>query len=92
MKRSRAVRLVLPGLLGLGMLGLAACGGGDAPVEDGAEVANPASVHCEEQGGTVTIVETDEGQIGICVLDDGRACEEWAYYRRGVCVPGVDQD
>jgi hypothetical protein len=47
-------------------------------------------VYCEEQGGTVRIVETDDGQVGICVFDDGRECEEWAYYR-GECVPGVDQ-
>jgi putative hemolysin len=90
MTRSRAGRVVLAGLLGLGLLGLAACGGGGVPVEDGAEVANPASVYCEEQGGTVEIVETDDGQVGVCVLDDGRECEEWAYYR-GECVPGADE-
>jgi putative hemolysin len=90
MMRSSAVRLALSGLLGLGLLGLAACGGRSAPVEDEAQLANPASVYCEEQGGTVTIIETDDGQVGICVLDDGRECEEWAYYR-GECVPGVDQ-
>jgi uncharacterized protein len=88
MRCPRAVRVVLPGLLGL-VLGLAACGGD--PVEDGAEIANPASVHCQEQGGTVEIVETDDGQVGICVFDDGRECEEWAYYRQGVCVPAADQ-
>jgi putative hemolysin len=90
MKRARAVRVVLSGLLGLGLLAQAACGGAGAPVEDDAEIANPASVYCEEQGGTVRIVETDDGQVGICVFDDGRECEEWAYYR-GECVPGVDQ-
>ena len=91
MRRSWALRLGLPGLLGLGLLGLVACGAGDVPVGDGAEIANPASVYCEEQGGTVEIIDTDGGQVGICVLDDGRECEEWAYYRRGACVPGTDQ-
>jgi putative hemolysin len=91
MRGSRAVRLVLSSLLGLCLLGLVACGGGGDPVEDEAEIANPASVHCEEQGGTVEIVETDDGQVGICVLDDGRECEEWAYYHRGECVPGAAQ-
>jgi uncharacterized protein len=86
MRRPRAVRVVLPGLLGL-VLGLAACGGGGDPVEDEAEIPNPASAHCQEQGGTVEIVETDDGQVGICVFDDGRECEEWAYYRQGEC-PG----
>jgi putative hemolysin len=91
MSRSPAFQFILPGLLGLGLLGLAACGGGGAPFEDEAEIANPASVHCEEQGGTVEIIETDRGQVGICVFDDGRECEEWAYYRRGECVPGATQ-
>lgn len=89
MRRSRGVGLALFGLLG--MLGLAACGGDDAPVEGGTELANPASVYCEGQGGTVTIVETDDGQVGIGIFDDGRECEEWAYYRRGECVPGTDE-
>ena len=91
MRRSPVPRLVLPSLLGLGLLGLAACGAGEVPVNDEAELANPASVYREEQGGTVKILDTDEGQVGICVLDDGSECEEWAYYRQGVCVPGVDQ-
>jgi putative hemolysin len=89
MKRSRGVRFVLPGLLGLVMLGLAACGGEDVPPGDEVGVANPASVYCEELGGTVVIVETDDGQVGICVFDDGRECEEWAYFLRGECVPGT---
>jgi len=91
MGRARAVRFVRSGMLGLGLLGLAACGGEGAPGEDGAEVANPATVYCEEQGGTVETVDTDAGQVGICVLEDGRECEEWAYYQRGVCEPGSGQ-
>lgn len=72
-------------------LGLAACGGPrtDDPVEDTpAGLANPASVHCEETGGTLEI-RTDEegGQVGVCLFDDGSECEEWAYYR-GECAPG----
>ncbi len=49
---------------------------------------NPASAHCEEQGGTVEI-RTDEGgnQYGICVFEDGSECEEWAFFR-GECQPG----
>jgi len=56
------------------------------------QIANPASVYCEEQGGTLKMVETTEGTAGICVLSDGTECDEWAYYRaecpkRGEIVP-----
>jgi putative hemolysin len=46
------------------------------------ELANPASVYCEQQGGTVDI-RTDEAgnQNGYCVFPDGTEVEEWAYYR-----------
>ncbi len=90
MSGSPAGRLGLFGLLVLGLLGLVACGGDDA-LEDQPQLANPASVHCEEQGGSVTIVETPDGQVGICVLEDGRECEEWAFLE-GECRPGVAQD
>ena len=46
--------------------------------------ANPASVYCTEQGGTLTLVSTEEGVIGECELADGTVCEEWAYFR-GEC-------
>ena len=49
---------------------------------------NPASVHCEEQGGTVEIRTDDEGnQYGVCVFEDGSECEEWAFFR-GECQSG----
>jgi len=44
-------------------------------------IANPASVYCVQQGGKIEIVETKKGQIGICVLPDGRRIEEWKFYR-----------
>lgn len=50
------------------------------------QVANPASVHCREQGGTLEIVDGPEGQHGVCTLKDGTVCEEWAYLR-GECPP-----
>jgi putative hemolysin len=50
-----------------------------------AQLANPASVYCGEQGGKVEM-RTDEtgGQIGYCVFPDGSECEEWAFFR-GEC-------
>jgi len=49
-------------------------------------MANPASVYCEAQGGVLDIRDTDKGQIGICVFQDKKECEEWAYFR-GECDP-----
>ena len=59
---------------------------GECPAESTTEVttANPASVYCTEQGGTLTLVSTEEGGIGECELADGTICEEWAYFR-GEC-------
>ena len=48
------------------------------------KLANPASVHCVNQGGTLRMEETAAGQYGICILHNGTECEEWAYYR-GEC-------
>ena len=48
------------------------------------QIANPASVFCEQKGGSLAIVDGEGGQQGICTLSDGRKCEEWAYYR-GTC-------
>jgi hypothetical protein len=51
----------------------------------GTQVANPASVYCEEQNNTLEIRDTPEGQVGYCVFEDGAECEEWSYYR-GECT------
>lgn len=55
---------------------------------DAAEMANPASVHCEEQSGDLEIVTSKDGsQYGVCHFEDGSECEEWAYFH-GECSPG----
>ncbi len=55
-----------------------------------AQMANPASVFCEENGGTSEIrTAADGSQSGACVFPDGSECDEWAYYR-GECGPGQD--
>ncbi|MGV8169276.1 MAG: DUF333 domain-containing protein [Candidatus Nanoarchaeia archaeon] len=66
------------------------CMAGDVPIahegvceEENTQIANPASVFCEENGGTLEIRTNNDGQIGYCLLD-GRACEEWALFR-GEC-------
>jgi putative hemolysin len=50
-----------------------------------ANMANPASVYCEEHNGTLQIIDESDGQRGICILSDGTRCEEWAYFR-GECL------
>lgn len=53
-----------------------------------ANMANPASVNCEEKGGRLEIrKDASGGEIGICVFPDGSECEEWAFFR-GECQPG----
>ena len=49
-------------------------------------MANPASVHCGRQGGRTEIRRGEAGEYGVCVLPDGRQCEEWALFRDGRCV------
>jgi len=63
------------------------CQPGDS-LEDEAELPNPASAFCEENGGTLDIREDESGgQVGYCLFDDGSECEEWAFFR-GECLPG----
>jgi hypothetical protein len=87
--------------IALGALLACACGGnggpppeptppamGAAPAQPGgAQIANPASVHCEEQGGKLELREEPGGTIGVCVFEDGSRCEEWRFLR-GECAPG----
>jgi len=48
-------------------------------------MANPASLFCEDHGGKLNIEKGEGGgEIGICVFEDGRECEEWAFMR-GEC-------
>lgn len=62
-------------------LPLAGCGDDDEPTDTTTGIANPASVFCVEQGGTLEIVDEEGGQVGYCNLPDGRRIEEWEYYR-----------
>ncbi len=49
------------------------------------QLANPASVNCTTEGGTLAIERRpDGGQFGVCVFTDNYQCEEWALFR-GEC-------
>lgn len=52
------------------------------------QIANPASVFCEEQGGESEIINEEEGQRGICNLPNEIQCDEWEFFR-GEC-PSID--
>jgi hypothetical protein len=50
-----------------------------------ANMPNPASVYCEQNGNQLEIrTAADGSQSGICVFPDGSTCDEWAYFR-GEC-------
>ena len=71
--------LGLIAILAIACLALTGCNKGKT------EIANPASVYCTDNGGTL-IPQTDEewNQYALCELPDGTVCEEWAYLR-GEC-------
>ncbi len=53
-----------------------------------ANIPNPASVHCEQNGGKLDLQQdASGGAAGACVFPDGSECDEWAYFR-GECKPG----
>jgi putative hemolysin len=68
-----------------GAIALSSCGGSeesDAPPRNEMnQLANPASVYCVDQGGTLEIVQEAEGEVGYCNLPDGTRIDEWEYYR-----------
>jgi len=75
-------------------LSLAACGGNDTPATTnaptatdapaalgGAQIGNPASQYCVDQGGTLEMVDETAGTVGYCNLQNGTRVEEWEYFR-----------
>ena len=54
-----------------------------------ANMPNPASTYCEEQGNRLEIrTAADGSQTGVCIFPDGSECDEWAYYRKE-CGPTI---
>jgi len=52
--------------------------------ENNLGMANPAAVYCRELGYEHRIVDTDEGQSGVCIFPDGSECDEWQFLQ-GKC-------
>ena len=60
------------------------------PAQPAPNLANPASVNCEKQGGKLSIQKRpDGGEYGVCLFEDNRQCEEWALLRGDCPVGGV---
>lgn len=68
--------------IGLALLTLSACRPDKkAPVDERIGMPNPASHYCVDQGGSLEITRTPEGDVGYCTLPDGTRTEEWELYR-----------
>lgn len=50
-------------------------------------MANPASENCIKKGGSLEMRKNKNGQYGVCLFEDNRQCEEWAFFR-GQCPEG----
>lgn len=58
------------------------------PTPQKAQIANPASVKCIEDGYRLEIRKDEEGnEYGVCIDADKNECEEWKYFR-GECKLG----
>lgn len=55
----------------------ATCGG--AEQADRLGMANPAATYCKELGYEYHVAQTGKGEEGMCLLPDGKECEEWAF-------------
>lgn len=66
----------------------ASCNDGQASPTPQANMPNPASVYCEQNGGKLELRQDETGGVaGTCIFPDGSECDEWAYFR-GECKPG----
>jgi putative hemolysin len=65
----------------------ASCSPNQASPTPVSNMPNPASVYCEQNGGTLELRQDASGGVaGVCVFSNGSECDEWAYFR-GECKP-----
>lgn len=55
--------------------------------EENSQLANPAAVYCEENGGNLISEEFEKGTKTLCVFEDGSRCWQWDY-KNGICDKG----
>jgi len=53
----------------------------EASKEPISQLANPAAVYCEEQGGTLIPFEFEKGANTFCSFSNGSGCWEWDFFR-----------
>jgi len=83
---NRTAWIFLAAIVVLGIIGVYVYDREQAPVPSPSGLANPASVNCVNQGGTLEVSQdASGGAVGYCHLKDGRVCEEWAFFRDGSC-------
>ncbi|WP_338562962.1 DUF333 domain-containing protein [Erwinia sp. E_sp_B04_7] len=61
---------------------LTACSHQPAQRPQTAGMANPASVYCLQQQGSLQFVQEQKGTVGYCTLPSGEKIEEWTLYRQ----------
>lgn len=72
-----------------GILMLAGCSTQpDAPMPPKVGMANPASVYCQQKGGSLIAVQTPQGVRSDCKLPGGEVIDEWTLWRRDHPVKG----
>jgi len=70
------------------VVSLCGCASGQESPTPQVGLPNPASVYCDENGGTLDMRQDASGGVaGMCMFPDGSECDEWAYFR-GECAPG----
>jgi putative hemolysin len=95
-RKKEKMKRILP--ITLILMALAACAAPQAQISGSAatgtiqaNIPNPASVYCEQNGNTLEIrTAADGSQNGICIFPDGGTCDEWAYFR-GECGPAAQK-
>lgn len=59
------------------------------------ELGNPAETYCTQQGYTFQVIDLPiGGQCGMCIFDDGRMCNAWAFFHNACTLenaPPVEQ-
>jgi putative hemolysin len=83
----KKMRIFTGAIILLGLTGSCSNAQKSQDISPEADLPNPASEYCIEQGYTLEIITAADGsQSGICTFDDGSSCDEWAYFR-GECGP-----